>query len=64
MGELRAIFMSAKAAANVDPDKGGNVGDRKAVAGDELVSLQFVIHSFEALINNRTLRLAIFWGTA
>jgi hypothetical protein len=25
------------------------------------VSLQFVIHSFEALINNRSLRLAIFW---
>ena len=46
-----------------DADKGGNVGNRKAVAGNELVSLQFVIHSFEALINNRSLRLAVL-GTA
>src|SRR6516164_2640386 len=47
--------------AEVDSDQGRDVGDRKAVARNVVMSVQFVIHSFEALVNNRSLRLSIFW---
>ena len=47
-------------AAEVDRDEGRDIGDSKAVARNELMSVQFVIHSFEALINDRSLRPAVF----
>ncbi len=52
--------MSAKRPPKIDRDQGRDVGDSKAVARNELMSVQFMIHSFEALINDRALRLAIF----
>jgi hypothetical protein len=36
------------------------VGDCKAVGGNELMFVQFLIHPFEALINDRSLGFAIF----
>jgi hypothetical protein len=36
------------------------VGDCKAVGGNELMSVQFLIHPFEALISDRSLGFAIF----
>ena len=47
-------------AAEIDRDEGRDIGDCKAVARNELMSVQFVIHSFQALINDRSLRLAVF----
>ncbi len=39
---------------------GGDVGDRKAVAGNEFVSFQLVIHAFQTPIDDRSLHLALF----
>jgi hypothetical protein len=50
--------MSAK--RRIDRNEGRDIGDSKAVARNELMSVQFVIHSFPALINDRSLRLAVF----
>ena len=47
-------------AAEIDRDEGRDIGDSQAVARNELMSVQFVIHSFEALRNGRSLRVAIF----
>ena len=49
-----------EARAGIWRDQGRDVRDRKAVARNELTSIQFVIHSFETLINDRSLRLTIF----
>src|SRR6266480_4054366 len=61
IGELGSYFYFCQAAADVDCDQRGDVGDRKAVACDKLVSVQFAIHPFEPLLHDRTLRLAILW---
>ena len=60
MSQTWSYLYVGQTAAKVDRDQGRDVGDRKAVARNELTSVQFMIHSFEALINDRSLRLAIF----
>ena len=52
--------MFARRLPEINCDQSRDVGNRKAVARNELTSIQFVIHSFETLINDRSLRLAIF----
>src|SRR5262249_13634915 len=44
----------------VDRDQGRDIGNRKAVARNEFMSGEFMVHSFESLTNDRALRLAIF----
>ena len=41
--------MSAETAAEIDRDEGRDIGDSKAVARNELMSVQFVIHSFRGV---------------
>jgi hypothetical protein len=60
MSEPRSYLYVCQTASNVDCDQGGNVGDRKTVGRNELMSVQFLIHPFKTLINDRALRLAIF----
>ena len=61
MGELRSYFDVCQASSDVDCDQRSDVGNREAVAGNELMPDQFVIHPFETLINYRSLRFAVFW---
>jgi hypothetical protein len=60
MSHTGSYVYVCETAAEIDRDEGRDIGDSKAVARNELMSVQFVIHSFEALINDRSLRLAIF----
>ena len=57
MSHTRSYVYVCETAAEIDRDEGRDIGDSKAVARDELMSVQFVIHSFQALINDRSLRL-------
>ena len=59
--ELRSYFYVCQTAPDIDCHQRRDVGDCEAVPRDELVSVQFAIHPFEALIDYRSLRLAVFW---
>src|SRR5271169_3413756 len=60
MDELRSYFDVCQTVAEVDRDQRSDVGNREAVAGNELMSVQFMIHPFKTLISHRSLRLAVF----
>ena len=60
MSKLRSYLYVCKPAADIDCDKRSDIGDRKAVAGNKLMPVQFAIHPLEPLINYRPLRLTIF----
>src|SRR5262249_30042441 len=59
VGELRSYFEACQATADVDCDQRGDVGDSETVASDKLLSVQFAIHPFESLMDDRTLRFAV-----
>jgi hypothetical protein len=60
MGELLSYFYVCQTAADVDCDQRCDVRDCEAVAGNELMSAQFVIRPFETPINYRSLLFAVF----
>jgi hypothetical protein len=60
MGELGSYFDVSQASAHVDCDQGSDVSNREAVAGNELMPVQFAIHPFETLTSHRSLRFAEF----
>lgn len=60
MSKLRSNFYVRQPPADIDCDQCGNIGDREAVAGNKLMSVQFAIHPLKPLIDYRPLRLAIF----
>ena len=46
---------ASQASAHVDCDQGSDVSNREAVAGNELMPVQFAIHPFETLTSHRSL---------
>jgi len=60
MGELRRHCETGQPAPDVDRDERRDVGDRKAVAGDERAAVELAVHPLEPLVRSRALRLAIF----
>jgi hypothetical protein len=60
VSELWNYLYVRQSAAIIDSDQSGDIGNRKAVDCDGLMSVQFPIHPFKTLINDRALRLSIF----
>ena len=56
MDKLRSYFDVCQTAAEVDGDQRSDVGNGEAVAGNELMSVQFMIHPIKTLISHRSLR--------
>ena len=61
MSKLRSYLYVCQPAADIDRDQRSDVGDREAITSNKFVSVQLAIHPFEALIDYRSLRLAVFW---
>ena len=61
MSKLRSYLYVCQPAADIDRDQRSDVSDREAITSNKFVSIQLAIHPFEALIDSRSLRLAVFW---
>ena len=46
---------ASQASAHVDCDQRSDVGNREAIAGNEMLPVQFAIHPFETLTSHRSL---------
>jgi hypothetical protein len=57
--ERRRYFYVCQTAADIDCHQRRDVGDCESVPRDELVSVQFAIHPFQALMNDRALNFAV-----
>ena len=60
MSKLRSYLYVCQPAADIDRDQRSDVCDREAITSNKFVSVQLEIHPFEALIDYRSLRLAVF----
>ena len=60
MSQARSYLYVCQTEAEIYRDQGRDVGDSEAVARNELLSVQLVIHSLQTLINDCSLGLAIF----
>src|SRR6516164_3486073 len=61
MAQLWAYFYLRKTTTDIDRDQRSDVGNREAIASNKFMSVQLAIHPFKALIDYRSLRLAVFW---